>query len=161
MQLGPNSAPRRAKPLRRFAIVATGVLATAGAGCTADGEGRAEAADMATSTPPRPANLGPTLHIRGDTVELKMDEYIFGFPSDTLPAGRVVFQIQNLGFEGHNLEIHRGDSLIVKLEHDMSPAETQFLEVTLEPGDYEFICTVAGHDGKGMRETITFIAGDW
>jgi len=91
---------------------------------------------------------------------MKMDEYIFGLPSLNFPAGEYVFQIQNLGFEGHNLEILRGDSLVTKLEHDLSPAATAFLEVNLVPGEYELVCTVAGHDGKGMRETLTVVEVD-
>jgi uncharacterized cupredoxin-like copper-binding protein len=98
--------------------------------------------------------------MRGDTVELKMDEYIFGLPSLTLPAGRLVFQMQNLGFESHNIEIRRGDSLVAKTDEDLRPAQTRFLEVVLEPGEYQLICTIAGHDGKGMLETITVVEPD-
>jgi plastocyanin len=98
--------------------------------------------------------------MRGDTIEMKMDEYIFGLPTLTLPAGSYVFHIQNLGFEGHNLEILRGDTLITKLEDDLSPARMAFLEVTFEPGEYVLVCTIAGHDGKGMVETMTIVPAD-
>jgi hypothetical protein len=126
-------------------------------GCSPSAGDEQDSALEAAAAPARRANLGDVLQIRGDTVEMKMDEYLFGLPSLTLPAGRVVFQIQNLGFEGHNVEILRGDSVVAKLEHDLSPAQTAFLEVELEPGEYQLLCTVAGHDGKGMLETLTIV----
>lgn len=94
---------------------------------------------------------------RGDTIEIVMDEYLIDVP-DTLPAGRLVFNVRNGGFEEHNLEVHR-DSLLFELARPLNPGEETSVEVELEPGPYRLICTVSGHEGRGMSVPIV-VVGD-
>lgn len=98
---------------------------------------------------------GGSSRIRGDTVVIDMDEYVIEVP-DTLPAGPLVFRVRNMGFEEHNLEVHR-DSLLFELARPLNPRETMEAEVSLEPGPYRLICTVSGHEGRGMSESVTVV----
>ncbi|MEX1256678.1 MAG: hypothetical protein WEG36_03560 [Gemmatimonadota bacterium] len=143
--------------IHRLILDSASVLTLLLVACGSGDEGSGQAGG---AVPSRPGNLGEVLQVRGDTVEVKMDEYIFGFAVDTIPAGRVVFHIQNLGFEHHNLDFHLGDSVVYEMDEDIDPAQYRFLELTLEPGEYEVICTIAGHDGKGMVETLVVVARD-
>lgn len=91
--------------------------------------------------------------VRGDTVEIRMDEYLIDVPG-TLPAGRRVLRVRNRGFEEHNLEVHR-DSILWELPRPLNPYGETTLEVVLEPGTYRLICTVSGHEGRGMSTEVT------
>jgi uncharacterized cupredoxin-like copper-binding protein len=143
---------RRCANRARIAMLA--LLAACGSGTDAGSNG------SQISTAQRPANLGEVLQIRGDTVEVRMDEYLFAFPTLTLPAGRIVFKVQNLGFEYHNLEISQDHSILWRFDRDLAPGQIGFLDVTLEPGEYYIICAVSGHDDKGMTANLTVVDGD-
>jgi plastocyanin len=142
------------RPIHRRVVAPALALTAFVAGC---GSENGSSGHAVGSEPARPANLGEVLHVRGDTVEVRMDEYFFAFAADTVPAGRIVLHIQNLGFEFHNLEFHQGDSIVYKMDNDMNPAQYRFVELNLEAGDYEVICTITGHDGKGMVQTLTVV----
>lgn len=141
----PGRGPRGVAALRAVAAVALVAVVGCGEGAGTTGE----AADTAAA---EAAETAGDRRIRGDTVVIGMDEYIIDVPS-TLPAGRHVFRVENLGFEEHNLEVHR-DSLLYDLR-PLNPRATGHLEVELEPGTYRLICTVSGHEGRGMSEEIT------
>lgn len=102
--------------------------------------------ESGTSGPSEPEG-GPGL--RGDTVEVHMDEYTITMP-DTLPARPLVFLVRNMGFEEHNFEILLDDELLWEFDRPLNPRQSQEMEVELEPGTYRVVCTVSGHDGRGM-----------
>lgn len=87
-----------------------------------------------------------------------MDEYFIELP-DTVPAGSLHFRVRNAGFEEHNFEILRNDSLLWAFDNPLNPAQSGVLDVTLEPGEYDILCTVSGHEGRGMQEVLTVIGG--
>jgi len=62
--------------------------------------------------------------------------------------------LRNQGELAHNIEILDGDRPVAKLR-SFPAGQTRDLTATLAPGTYDFICTVADHDEKGMRGTIT------
>lgn len=92
--------------------------------------------------------------MQGDTVLVYMDEYFIDMPA-TVPAGSLSFRIRNAGFEEHNFEILRNDTLLWSFDNPLNPAQTRTLDVTLEPGEYDVLCTVSGHEGRGMQEVLT------
>ncbi|MDX1567107.1 MAG: hypothetical protein R3223_04850 [Longimicrobiales bacterium] len=94
--------------------------------------------------------------LRGDTVLVSMDEYFIELP-DTVPAGSLHFRVRNAGFEEHNFEILRNDTLLWAFDNPLNPAQSGVLDVTLEPGEYAILCTVSGHEGRGMQEVLTVI----
>jgi hypothetical protein len=73
--------------------------------------------------------------------------------SDGSGATRQRIALRNQGELAHNIEILRGDELVGKLR-SFPPGQTRSLTVSLPPGGYRFVCTVADHDEKGMRGTL-------
>lgn len=151
------AAPARDRAPARCAILLAvlAVLGLASAACGGEepvDRGPADQAPEETSSAPSVSS-----RIRGDTVVVEMDEYLIDVP-DTLPAGRLVLEVRNMGFEEHNLEVHR-DSLLFESGRPLNPRETRILEVELEPGAYRLICTVSGHEGRGMSTGLTVVEG--
>jgi len=58
----------------------------------------------------------------------------------TLPAGDTEITLQNNGAAAHNVTIN--DEVIVEAQGGQSATGT----VSLEPGTYEFLCSVPGHE---------------
>jgi plastocyanin len=74
----------------------------------------------------------------------------------TLPAGRVVVELDNLGQDPHDLRVERVESPATGF--DFTPAragsrETQSLQ--LGPGTWKLYCTLPGHEALGMHALIT------
>ena len=88
-----------------------------------------------------------------------MDEYVIVMPL-TVPAGSLSFRVRNVGFEEHNFEILQNDSLLWSFDSALNPAEELTLDVVLEPGEYDVLCTVSGHEGRGMQEVLTVTPRD-
>ena len=87
----------------------------------------------------------------GPTQEVHLIEYQIHMPQ-TLPAGRIGFNIENGGKEDHGFEIEGNgvhqQSVVLKR------GDTTALEVNLAPGTYTVYCPVDGHKDKGMRTTV-------
>jgi uncharacterized cupredoxin-like copper-binding protein len=86
------------------------------------------------------------------TQEVHLIEYAIHMP-DTLPAGRVAFNVENGGKETHAFEIE-GNGIEQKT-NELTRGNTASLEVDLKPGTYTIYCPVAGHAEKGMKKTVT------
>jgi plastocyanin len=61
--------------------------------------------------------------------------------------------LRNQGELAHNIEILDGDRTVARLR-SFPAGQTRELRARLGPGTYDFVCTVADHDEKGMRGTI-------
>jgi plastocyanin len=95
----------------------------------------------------------------GQDLSITAREYVFTPNRITLrgAGGENVDQpieLRNQGELAHNLEILDGDREVAKLR-SFPAGKTRDLSAKLAPGTYDFICTVADHDEKGMRGTIT------
>lgn len=86
------------------------------------------------------------------TQEVHLIEYAIHMP-DTLPAGRVAFNVENGGKENHAFEIE-GNGVHAKTS-ELTRGNTAALEVDLKPGTYTIYCPVNGHADKGMKKTLT------
>ena len=63
----------------------------------------------------------------------------------------------NTGSVTHNLSVSGTDLATA----DLAAGESETLDLSsLEPGEYEMICTVAGHADAGMTGTLTITSGD-
>lgn len=136
-------------------LMAAGASVLSGCGGDGDVERSFDAADTAAAEGTEAGEPSAVSRMRGDTVVVEMDEYLIDLP-DTLPAGRLVFEVRNMGFEEHNLEVHR-DSLLFESGRPLNPRETRRMEVVLEPGSYRVICTVSGHEGRGMTTGLAVV----
>lgn len=62
--------------------------------------------------------------------------------------------LENRGDLAHNIEILDGERIVARLR-GFPAGERRSLTVRLAPGDYELLCTVADHEDKGMRGSLT------
>jgi FtsP/CotA-like multicopper oxidase with cupredoxin domain len=73
-------------------------------------------------------------------------------PEALVVSGSGTIEVRNDGGQIHNLAVVDHD---LKTE-DLNGGETASLDVSsLEPGEYELICDIAGHAEAGMRATMT------
>jgi hypothetical protein len=145
MQLSPRDSGPRA--LARLALLV--VLLAGPAACGGSGSGSANAREAAG-----PGGTPAGLH--GDTLVVNLDDFYFLVP-DTLPAGDLVLVARNVGVEYHNFEVYRDEELIWSFDSDVPPLRTEEAILSLEPGEYSLLCTVSGHDGKGMFARLTVV----
>lgn len=99
-----------------------------------------------------PGTTFDSLEQRSDTVEVTLSEYAIQVPA-LLPPGRTVFRVRNRGRETHNFLVQRAGERR-GIDDGLPPGRTGHVTMDLEPGDYTVLCTVAGHDNRGMTEEI-------
>jgi plastocyanin len=77
------------------------------------------------------------------------------FSKSTLeaPAGTVTLVMENPSALEHNIAV-RGEGLDEKGEV-VGQGEESTVTAELEPGEYEFYCSVPGHEAAGMKGTLT------
>jgi uncharacterized cupredoxin-like copper-binding protein len=88
------------------------------------------------------------------TVPVLAKDYSFDPATITVHAGRVAFDVKNVGKEEHEFEIFDGAKLIDEVE-GITPGLTRSVTVDLEAGTYTFVCKEPGHEEKGMKGTLT------
>lgn len=71
----------------------------------------------------------------------------------TLPAGRVLFAVQNSTQESHEIAIEGGSLKDVVIT--VSPNRSGTAEVTLAPGEYKVGCRIKDHQGKEAKSRLT------
>jgi uncharacterized cupredoxin-like copper-binding protein len=85
------------------------------------------------------------------TQEVHLIEYQIHMPQ-SLPAGRIAFNVENGGKEDHAFEIEGNG--VHQQTTVLKRGDTTALEVNLPPGTYTVYCPVDGHRGKGMEGTV-------
>jgi plastocyanin len=102
----------------------------------------------------------PETATAGEPLSLTAREYLFTPNRITLRHARPrttpvrqPIELRNQGELAHNIEVLDGDRIVGRLR-SFPPGQERPLTVTLAPGEYSFVCTVADHDEKGMRGTI-------
>jgi uncharacterized cupredoxin-like copper-binding protein len=118
---------------------------------------------------------GATQGTSGETVGVTLDEFHLKLDSNSIRAGTVTFQVDNLGKEQHEFVILRTDLALDALpstadnkiqeegtgvEHinelgGINPGGRQDLTVNLKPGTYIVVCNFPGHVHGGMIATLT------
>lgn len=136
------------RPPKAAPVAATVALALILAGCSSGG-GAATVAPSASSAGSPAAG--------GSTVEITASEYKFDPSTVSVPAGEVSFHVTNKGTEEHEFEIFNGETVVDEVE-GLVPGLDRTLTVTLDAGDYTFVCLLNGHDQAGMKGTLTVTA---
>jgi uncharacterized cupredoxin-like copper-binding protein len=91
----------------------------------------------------------------GETTTVALSEFAVDPAAVTVTAGSTL-TVVNDGATPHNLSIS-GTDLITE---DLPSGESGTLDVSsLEPGEYEVLCTIPGHADAGMTGTLTVTAG--
>jgi iron uptake system component EfeO len=91
---------------------------------------------------------------KATTVPVNAKEYAFEPATLNVAAGRLAFEVRNVGKEDHEFEIFKGTSLVDEVE-DIAPGLTRTLNVELAAGTYTYVCKEPGHEEKGMKGTLT------
>lgn len=139
----------RPRPLDAAALAWCLALAVVACGGEAD-----SAPDDDEPAAEETSNDGPGL--RGDTLEVHLADFDIAVP-DTIPSGELYVIARNVGVEDHNFEIRRDDEVLWEFERVIGPQQTQEAVLNLEPGEYSVLCTVSGHDGRGMATRVTVV----
>jgi iron uptake system EfeUOB component EfeO/EfeM len=104
------------------------------------------------------ASAGPPTPVPSGVIAVEAREYQFAPSAITVPAGATHFSIHNGGTQEHEFEIFKGDQVVDEIE-GIVPGLTKDATITLEPGDYTFMCKLNGHDQLGMKGTLTVTGG--
>ena len=73
----------------------------------------------------------------------------------TAKAGSISFAVKNAGPTVHNLTILDSAGKVVGATANLKPGESATLTVSLSAGAYTAICSLAGHETLGMKDTLT------
>ena len=99
----------------------------------------------------------PYVAASGQTVALRLDEYRVLPARVTVPAGRVRIVGRNVGRLTHNVAVVQFDRPLGEDEerqYARTPTahsgEVVQTTVTLKPGKYRLVCTIANHDNLGQ-----------
>jgi plastocyanin len=85
-------------------------------------------------------------------IGVRLSEYRIEMTRETVPAGEVEFQVVNAGSTTHYLLVRSND--VYSMTPHLPPGDTAVMRVVLEPGEYEYICTIRDefdHTSEGMR----------
>jgi plastocyanin len=149
--------------LRLFiAVVAVLFVAMLGAVEVFAREEEEEPREEAAAETAGPGETAPTTTAAATTggggetkLENPADPRDLRFSKSTLeaPAGTVTLVMENPSALEHNIAV-RGGGLDEQGEV-VGQGDESTVTVELEPGEYEFYCSVPGHEAAGMRGTLT------
>ena len=99
----------------------------------------------------------PYVPASGRAVSLRLDEYRVLPERLTVPAGRIRIVARNTGRLTHNVAVVQFDRPLGEDEERQyartptaHPGERVQTTVTLRPGRYRLVCTIANHDNLGQ-----------
>jgi plastocyanin len=99
----------------------------------------------------------PYVPASGRAVSLRLDEYRVLPQRVTVPAGRVRIIARNVGRLTHNVAVVQFDRPLGEDEERQyartptaHPGTVVRTAVTLKPGKYRLVCTIANHDNLGQ-----------
>jgi uncharacterized cupredoxin-like copper-binding protein len=72
----------------------------------------------------------------------------------SLSAGIHSFNVANNGQDEHNLAVE-GQGIRTEFVTDLTPGQTQTMQVYLGPGTYAVYCPVGNHRERGMEISLT------
>jgi high-affinity iron transporter len=140
------------RPMRRTAVgpVAAATAALTLAIVLAACGGSAAGSPAAGS----PAATGAAGSPAAGVIKVAASEYKFEPATIAAKAGSVTFEVTNAGTEEHEFEIFKGETVVDEIE-GLVPGLTRQLTVTLDPGEYTYVCKLAAHDTLGMKGALT------
>lgn len=147
--------------MRTVALSATLLAALA---CSPGEEAEVDSADVSTAgtaTATETAGMTDTAATStaavDEPVKVTLIDYEIRMP-DSLEGGPTSFQISNEGSHEHTFVIS-GNGVEQKLDQPLKPLEVATLEVDLQPGTYQVLCTYDDHDDEhNMKKQITVTA---
>lgn len=104
------------------------------------------------------ASPGAATAVPSGVIAIQAKEYQFTPSGLTVPTGAVTFSITNAGSQEHEFEVFEGDQVVDEVE-GIVPGLTKTATMTLDAGEYTFMCKLNGHDQLGMKGTLTVTGG--
>jgi plastocyanin len=101
---------------------------------------------------------GSPTPVPSGVVPVNAHEFEYEPATLTVPAGEVTFAVTNTGNIEHEFEIFKGDAVVDEIE-GLVPGLTKNLIVTLEAGEYTYVCKLAGHEEQGMKGILRVTGG--
>jgi plastocyanin len=107
----------------------------------------------ATDPPSGPTTTAPLGRLGVRAEEFKLT------PSRTqLTAGDALVELQNAGEDAHDLHIEpTGGGALTAAFPETDPGTRHKEQVSFTPGTYKLYCSLPGHEGLGMRATLTVV----
>lgn len=106
-----------------------------------------------TCEPLKPAPPAPTGPAR---ISVRAAEFSLILSRPSLPAGEAIVELNNRGEDPHDLDLSPAGSSGVVLDlPEVESLQRTSAPVNLEPGTYEFYCSLPNHRGSGMEATLT------
>ena len=95
-----------------------------------------------------------------ETVSVTLSEWKVRMTRDTVRAGPVTFEVNNVGSMNHSLHV-LGDG-VDRGTREIPARQTASLTVTLKPGTYEVFCPMSeeSHKKAGMARKLVVTTGD-
>jgi high-affinity iron transporter len=142
------------RPMRRPAVgPATAATAIVAMGLVLAGCGGTTASPATSSGV---ASGAPGSSTEG-VIKVAASEYKFEPATIATKTGSVTFEVTNVGTTEHEFEIFKGETVVDEIE-GLVPGLTRQLTVTLDPGEYTYLCKLAAHDTLGMKGALTVAA---
>ena len=99
---------------------------------------------------------GRTVTVKsGTSLAVVADEYSFDPETIVVTGGgEITFELENTGVLAHNLRVFDAGTEVGGTP-TFTGGKTQSGSVSLDPGDYELVCTVGNHADLGMTGKLT------
>jgi plastocyanin len=126
-------------------------------GATAPGSGGASPVGSGSSGAVPPAEA-PVVGAGPAHVQVTAEDsngYRFVLSRASVPAGQVVIEFVNHGEDEHNLNVKPGEGTVEGSLPNTAPKAHPSLSLDLRAGSYTLFCSLAGHEAKGMKVTLT------
>ena len=72
-------------------------------------------------------------------------------------AGTYSIEVVNEGGATHDLVVESPEGEDVAASETIAPGDSGMVEVTLEPGEYVFYCSIGTHRAMGMELVVTVV----
>jgi hypothetical protein len=107
---------------------------------------------VATATPEASATPAPPGTYPSRT-NVDLDEWFVRSSYRALAAGRIEFNVNNLGEDDHDFSVRGGGREYGKI--DLAPGQTDSLTLDLWLGSYTLYCSLPDHEAAGMSVNIS------
>ncbi len=156
---------RRYLPLILLTMLA-GALLAVGCGGSDDDSG------SSSSSSGDSAATSESTDLPDGTIGIELGEFFVRPSSESVAAGEVTFQVENVGSTTHELVIYRTDekpdalkqdggvaqldsAKVIDETDDLASGDDAELTVDLEPGTYLLLCNLPGHYASGQVVAFT------
>jgi plastocyanin len=155
-----RTAPKRCRKARHHAALPPRQARPEGASSPAGSQGGAisPTAPGGSSSPPATQPVsgeGSTPPPSLPEVQVTAVEYHFTLSRTTVPAGKVILEFVNDGQDEHNLNAQGETGPPAATFPNATPKAVHRQTVELRPGSYTLFCSLAEHEQKGMKATLT------